>query len=155
MALVELGKRESLPEEDREMKTLTKWTLAGAMMVALAATGVTAGEIRNDYRDIRRDRAEFRHDVRVGDYAAARAERRELRGDYRELRHDRWDRFRDARADRRDLRGDYRDLARDRWELRRDLRNGDYAAARAERQDIARDYRDIRGDRRDLRRDYW
>jgi hypothetical protein len=64
---------------------------------------------RQDWRDIHRDkhsiaydRAELRHDYRVGDYAAARRERAEILAKQRGLRHD----YRDLRRDNRDI---YRD----------------------------------------------
>lgn len=64
--------------------------------------------MRNDRKDLRRDRAS-------GDTAAVLAGRSELRKDEREMVRD-----------RRDVRGDVRGLRRDRRELRHDRKGGDH-----------------------------
>ncbi len=46
-------------------------------------------DIRHDEAKIAHDRHELRRDLYLGNYAAARHERRELRREYRDVNHDR------------------------------------------------------------------
>ena len=52
-------------------------------------------DIRHDEARIAHDRRELRRDLRHGDYAAARHERRELRREYRDVNRDRRELYRD------------------------------------------------------------
>ena len=67
-----------------------------AIAPALASDRGLHRDVRQDQRKIAHDRRELRRDVRNGNYAAARHERRELRGEYRDVNRDRrqldWDR---------------------------------------------------------------
>jgi hypothetical protein len=80
-----------------------KRAIAGTLLLlgmgvapALAYDGGLHRDIRHDERKIARDRHELRRDLRNGNYAAARHERREIRREYRDLNQDRrelyWDR---------------------------------------------------------------
>ncbi len=58
---------------------------------ALASDRGLRRDIRHDEAKIARDRHELRRDLRRGNYAAARHERRELHREYRDLHQDRRD----------------------------------------------------------------
>jgi hypothetical protein len=80
-----------------------KRAIAGVLLLvgmgvapALASDRGLHRDIRHDEHKIAQDRRELRRDLRNGNYAAARHERRELRREYRDLNQDRrqldWDR---------------------------------------------------------------
>jgi hypothetical protein len=61
------------------------------------------GEVRGDWRELYRDRAELRQDLRHGAPGSEIAhDRAELRDDWRDLGRDRWDWRNDRRWDRDD-----------------------------------------------------
>jgi hypothetical protein len=68
-------------------------------------------ELRADYRELARDRADWRHAVTTGDRAGMRHERREIRQDWREIRRNRAELRRDVRHWRHHHSGSWRHLS--------------------------------------------
>lgn len=119
---VRIGSPASLLIEEEAMKR----TILGLALVGLISAGSLMAQDRDDwrpnrdvrhdyadrrgdYRDMRNDRAkiahdqwELRRDLRNGNYAGAREERRELRSENRDINRDR----RDVHRDTRDIRND-------------------------------------------------
>ena len=64
-------------------------------------------ELRGDYRELARDRADYRRASAAGDHAGMHRERIEIRQDKREIHHDRTELRRDLRDARHDRRHDH------------------------------------------------
>lgn len=88
------------------MRKILIATLAATVLTPALANAQSPAELRHNQREIGRDRAEVRQDVRRGDWREAREDRRELREDRREARED----WREYRQRHRDVyrRGAYR-----------------------------------------------
>ncbi|HEY1678337.1 MAG TPA: hypothetical protein VGG04_11550 [Candidatus Sulfotelmatobacter sp.] len=79
-----------------------KHTIAGILLLVGIGVAPALASDRGLHRDVRRDEARITHDrhqlrrdLRHGNYAAARHERRQLRREYRDLRQDRHELYRD------------------------------------------------------------
>src|SRR5207248_1791050 len=146
---------------------------------ATGAEHSESAELRNEYRDIKREpqmkgiavgilllalagtgtvmaqnrnwRSHGSSDWRRADYGRHNNDRNWQRGDY--VRHDQYRGCRERRDIHSDIRRDERELEHDRWELRQFEREGNYRAAEREREEMRERYRDIQRDRQVARRD--
>jgi hypothetical protein len=89
------------------MKLITKGTIAGALMLLMVPAAAMAGpcypyggyardraigyerrDIRNDWRDVSRDRYNLNRDLAEGRYGAARAQEADIRRDMADIHSD-------------------------------------------------------------------
>ncbi|MBJ6121229.1 RcnB family protein [Sphingomonas mollis] len=80
------------------MKHIILAAMSAAMLIPVAASAQSYGEVRRDQRELREDRRDLNRAIRRGDRGDIRDARQELREDRREMRED-WRDYRRSHAD--------------------------------------------------------
>ena len=80
------------------MKHIILAAMSATMLIPVAASAQSYGEVRRDQRELREDRRDLNRAIRRGDRGDVREARQELREDRRETRED-WRDYRRSHAD--------------------------------------------------------